>query len=84
MVNLALNSIQAMPQGGKLTIRVENSLQVDDETESQIRIHVQVQGDGIGRDDLTKIFTPFYTTRKKEYRIFQNVRDQGHHGVKPL
>ena len=56
--NLILNAIQAMPDGGKLTLRT--SL-VDD----QIRVDVQDTGCGISRENLRKLFTPFFTTKEK-------------------
>ncbi len=64
LVNLALNAIQAMPEGGELTIRTENSQNKDGGTKSPVRIHVQDQGCGIQSDELNKIFTPFYTTKE--------------------
>jgi signal transduction histidine kinase len=56
--NLTLNAIQAMPGGGKLTLRtlVDNS---------QVRIDVQDNGCGISKENLSKLFTPFFTTKEK-------------------
>jgi len=56
--NLTLNAIQAMSGGGKLTLRtsVENS---------QVRIDVQDTGCGISKENLSKLFTPFFTTKEK-------------------
>jgi len=56
--NLTLNAIQAMSEGGKLTLRtsVENS---------QVRVDVQDTGCGISKDNLSKLFTPFFTTKAK-------------------
>ena len=56
--NLTLNAIQAMPDGGRLTIR---SLAVDDE----VRIDVQDTGYGISKENIGKLFTPFFTTKTK-------------------
>lgn len=55
-VNLILNSIQAMPDGGSLTIK--SYLQND-----SIYIEFKDTGLGISPDDLPKIFDPFYTTK---------------------
>ena len=56
--NLTLNAIQAMSGGGKLTLRtsVENS---------RVRIDVQDTGCGISKENLSKLFTPFFTTKEK-------------------
>ncbi len=56
--NLTLNAIQAMPDGGRLTIR---SSAVDGE----VRIDVQDTGCGISKENLDKLFTPFFTTKAK-------------------
>ena len=56
--NLTLNAIQAMPDGGRLTIR---SAAVDGE----VRIDVQDTGCGISKENMGKLFTPFFTTKAK-------------------
>jgi len=56
--NLTLNAIQAMPDGGRLTIR---SSAVD----SEVRIDVQDTGSGISKENMSKLFTPFFTTKSK-------------------
>jgi len=57
--NLTLNAIQAMPDGGRLTIR---SSAVDGE----VRIDVQDTGCGISKENMGKLFTPFFTTKAKD------------------
>ncbi|MDW3118174.1 MAG: ATP-binding protein [Roseovarius pacificus] len=59
LVNLILNGIQAMPQGGTLTIRVRNA-------QGNVTIDVQDTGHGIPADVLKRIFDPFYTTKQAE------------------
>jgi signal transduction histidine kinase len=56
--NLALNAIQAMPDGGRLTI---HSSVVDGE----VRVDVHDTGCGISKENLSKLFTPFFTTKEK-------------------
>jgi signal transduction histidine kinase len=56
--NLTLNAIQAMSGGGKLTLRTSVS-------NSQVRIDVQDTGCGIPKENLSKLFTPFFTTKEK-------------------
>jgi two-component system NtrC family sensor kinase len=57
--NLILNAIQAMPQGGRLTLRT--SADGDD----QLKIEVQDTGCGISAENVKKLFTPFFTTKGK-------------------
>lgn len=57
ILNLILNAIQAMPDGGEIQLkaRIETS---------DLYIEVIDEGRGITPDDLDKIFTPFFTTRE--------------------
>ena len=56
--NLILNAIQAMPQGGKLTIRTLVS-------NGQLKIEIQDTGCGISEKNMRKLFTPFFTTKQE-------------------
>ena len=58
LVNLATNSVQAMPNGGKLTIKT---------THEDDKIHISVidTGTGIPEDVKPKIFQPLITTKSK-------------------
>jgi PAS domain S-box-containing protein len=67
--NLTLNAIQAMPEGGNLSIRLANcTLKEDNPYEltpgSYIRIEFTDTGKGIPAKDLSKIFDPYYTTKQ--------------------
>ncbi len=57
-LNIVVNAIEAMPQGGEL--RFESSLGVD---EAEIRI--SDSGEGIPADKREKIFQLYFTTKKK-------------------
>lgn len=57
-VNLNLNAIQAMPEGGELQISTEQ----DGES---VVIKIKDTGVGIASDDISKIFEPFYTSKPK-------------------
>ena len=57
-VNLILNAIDAMPDGGSLTIRSYGK-------ENSILIEFEDTGTGIPKEKLMKIFDPFYTTKEK-------------------
>jgi len=56
LVNLVLNAVQAMPNGGRLTITTSA-------TEGSVAVSVQDTGVGIPAQNLSKIFKPFFTTK---------------------
>lgn len=58
LLNLYLNAIQAMGDGGKLHIRIERM-----EAQGQTRISVADNGKGIDAGDLDRIFDPYFTTK---------------------
>ena len=57
-INLILNSVQAMPAGGTLSLFTEKD-------EDQIKVEIQDTGCGISAENMNKIFTPFFTTKKE-------------------
>jgi signal transduction histidine kinase len=59
LLNLFLNSIQAMPNGGDLKVVIRMSKAMNEGI-----IDVMDTGGGIPPEDLHKIFDPFYTTKK--------------------
>lgn len=71
-VNLVLNSLQAMEEGGKITLqaRVEVNPEIREKfvdfpphTDAVLVVSVKDEGPGIPPADLEKIFHPFYTTK---------------------
>jgi signal transduction histidine kinase len=60
-LNLCLNAIQAMPQGGEL--HVETGLRRYRTRRSMVDVSFQDTGVGIPRELMEKIFDPFFTTR---------------------
>jgi len=60
-LNIAINSLQAMPVGGSLT--VSTLVRQDIGPDSICEIRFSDSGIGIDAESLTKIFEPFYTTK---------------------
>ena len=72
MLNLCVNARDAMPDGGKLTIKVENAslddqyarMHIDAKPGRYVLITVQDTGFGIPPGIIDKIFDPFFTTKE--------------------
>ena len=64
LVNLYFNAIDAMPDGGALTVGAKLSLGAPGVSQ-EVAITVSDTGFGIAPEDLPKIFQPFFTARKK-------------------
>ena len=56
-MNLVLNAKDAMPQGGKLTVRTYQE-------DSQLVVKIQDSGTGISEENVKRIYDPFFTTKK--------------------
>ncbi len=59
LINLIQNAVQAMSQGGKLTIRCRQL------TEGQAEIELKDTGHGIEQNDLQKVFEPLFSSKVK-------------------
>ncbi len=57
VIALATNALDAMPDGGVLTLRT-------DAEENMVNIEIVDTGTGIAPENLTKIFDPFFTTKE--------------------
>jgi signal transduction histidine kinase len=65
--NLILNALQAMPEGGRLSINTRHSQAnagVKTDAPSFIEISFSDNGAGIAEENMNKIFDPFFSTRE--------------------
>lgn len=63
LVNLIVNAIHAMPDGGVLTLRTFDS---DMDGEAGVAIQVSDTGAGMSSEVMQKVFDPFFTTKRRE------------------
>jgi signal transduction histidine kinase len=64
LVNLLVNALDAMPDGGRLTISVAAETAEAGSTDpARVRIDVSDTGPGIQEKDLDRLFEPFFTTK---------------------
>lgn len=64
LLNIALNAIQAMPEGGRFIVTTEAEPPSDDGP-GMVRITLMDTGKGISPEDMGRIFNPFFTTRQQ-------------------
>ena len=71
--NLIINAIQAMPEGGTVSVRAQNIIWEPSELSAginlnpgtYIKISVQDRGVGINEENIHKIFDPYFSTKPK-------------------
>jgi len=69
--NLAINAVQAMPQGGTIRLHARNAtLEARSglplEAGRYVKISMQDEGLGIPQEHLAKVFDPYFTTKEKD------------------
>ena len=57
LLNLTINAIQAMPEGGEIVLSAERQ-------DRNITIEVRDQGSGVSEQEMERIFDPFFTTKE--------------------
>jgi C4-dicarboxylate-specific signal transduction histidine kinase len=63
LINLMINAIQAMPEGGELLLRTND--QTDAQGLAGVRVEVCDTGAGLSPANLEQLFSPFYTTKNE-------------------
>ncbi len=66
--NIVINAVQAMPDGGEINVTAENVSLKEKEIPAlnagnYVRISIQDHGIGIDKENMHKLFVPFYTTK---------------------
>jgi two-component system, cell cycle sensor histidine kinase and response regulator CckA len=72
LLNLCLNARDAMPDGGRITLRAQNlmiddyfaGMNIDAKAGAYIKIDVEDTGQGIPIENIDKLFDPFFTTKE--------------------
>jgi signal transduction histidine kinase len=57
-LNIFINAMQAMPDGGRILVEVSSS-------DHLVTVHIDDEGQGIPNANLEKIWDPFFTTKEK-------------------
>lgn len=57
-LNILINAMQAMPEGGKIRVAIQS-------TDNTVKIFFEDEGEGIPQDLMGKIWDPFFTTKAK-------------------
>jgi signal transduction histidine kinase len=60
--NIAINALQAMPNGGWLTTRIERS-------NGMIEINITDTGIGISEESIGKVFEPYFSTKQAGFGL---------------
>ncbi len=86
LMNIAVNSKDAMPEGGRLTIRLKKVIFPEEHPYPTRSVVIQVEdtGCGIPEEHIDKIFDPFFTTKGKNkgtglglYQTYSIVNNMG-------
>ena len=62
ILNIALNAIEAMPEGGTLIVR---TMKIESADGDAVGVSIRDTGHGIQRDVIRQIFKPFFTTKER-------------------
>jgi two-component system cell cycle sensor histidine kinase/response regulator CckA len=67
--NIITNAKQASPEGGTIKIKAENTIleknKISLKSGNYVKISIEDNGVGISKDNISKIFDPYFTTKQK-------------------
>ena len=63
VLNIAINARDAMPNGGKIEVSLQNMPKLLPQDKEMVRLAISDNGTGIPPDVLPKVFEPFFTTK---------------------
>ncbi len=67
LLNLFLNSAEAMPRGGRLVVATQvGGGELDAQSPDIVRIDVRDSGSGISEETIARIFEPFFSTKMEK------------------
>ena len=64
-INVLLNAVQAMPEGGKVEVSISNGPDVGSEESSEVRICIRDNGTGMDEETKARLFEPFFSTKDR-------------------
>jgi len=62
LLNILINALQAMPDGGELTVATSNG-------DQQVKLTIRDTGCGIPLENLPKLFDPYFTTKVRGFGL---------------
>ena len=62
LINVLQNAIQAMPEGGQLTVKT-HTIRPEGSSTQWLEVQIRDNGEGIAPEHLEQIFSPFFTTK---------------------
>ncbi len=70
VINLLMNAVQAIPEGGDITVSAENITLTEPDPiplkpGEYVQLSIQDHGIGINQENLSNIFDPYFTTKQK-------------------
>ncbi|TET11320.1 PAS domain-containing sensor histidine kinase, partial [Candidatus Aerophobetes bacterium] len=83
-LNIILNAVQAMPNGGELTLRTNLRRQGAKVSAKRVELTIIDTGCGVPKENLGKIFDPFFTTKQKSSGLGLSITHSlvnQHHGT---